>query len=506
MPCQPADRAQRTWRNAFAAGIVLAVMAVGTALVLAAQGQPAPSGGRRFQTRVDVVTITATVTDREGHLLSGLPREAFEVYEDGELQTLTQFTNARVPIGVGALVDISDSMFGKRIADARAAVDQFLLGLLTPDDEFFILAFNHRPHVLTGWTREAAVVHQALDGLKPSGGTAAYDAIVEALPLAAQRQQERTALILISDGADTASNATLRDLRTLLLRSEVFVYAIAIDSPDRQPINTRVNVGALREITSESGGRTEVVQNSTDIATVTAGIAEELNHQYSPRLHVSARDRRSVPQHPRETGWLGRPRADAQRVRGRSASVTGHYVAFLRAINVGGHRIITMSDLRATFERAGGRNVTTLIQSGNVLFDASARGVTGIVRKVGQALGRTLGTEPEILVRSVGRIETLIAAAPFRGVQSTHGVKLYVAFLLRKPRVTPALPLVSSREALEVIRIDDREAFVVSRQKPNGLFGFPNTFIEDELGVAATTRNWSTITKIVSHPRTHATT
>ena len=69
-------------------------------------------------------------------------------------------------------------------------------------------------------------------------------------------------------------------MRSALLRSDAFVYAIAIDSPDRTPINTRVNPQALREITNESGGRTEVVQTSAEIADATARIAEELNSQY----------------------------------------------------------------------------------------------------------------------------------------------------------------------------------------------------------------------------------
>lgn len=267
----------RTRRVTLVSTIVLLLATTGEQRPTARQGAAPP---KLFQTRVDVVSVTATVTDLDGHLVSDLPRDMFEIYEDGERQTITQFTSARIPIGIGALIDISDSMFGKRIADARSAVDQFLLELLTPSDEFFVLAFNHRPHLLTGWTREATEVRRALEAIRPSGGTAVYDAIVDALPLAAERTLERTALVIISDGADTASSATLRDLRTSLLRSDVLVYAIGIDPPERQAINTRVNAGALREITAESGGRTEVVQNSADIAKATAGIAEELNHQY----------------------------------------------------------------------------------------------------------------------------------------------------------------------------------------------------------------------------------
>jgi Ca-activated chloride channel homolog len=171
-------------------------------------------------------------------------------------------------------------MYGQRIRDAREAVQRFLFDLLDPSDEFFLMAFNHAPKALTGWTRTQDDVQHALAAIRPSGGTAIYDAIVDALPLVARRSRQRAALLVISDGADTASNRTLREVRSLLLRSDAFVYAIAIDSPDRTPINTRVNADALREITNESGGRTEIVQTSSDLADATTRIAEELNSQY----------------------------------------------------------------------------------------------------------------------------------------------------------------------------------------------------------------------------------
>jgi len=233
-----------------------------------------------FQSGIELTSITATVTDGEGHLVADLPREAFEVFEDGDPQEITQFTRERVPVGLGVLLDISDSMFGRRLDEARAAVDRFLFDLLDPADEFFLMAFNHKPRPLTGWTQARADVQRALAGLQATGGTAIYDAIVESMPLVDARTRARAALLVISDGADTASTATLRDVRSALLRSDAFIYAIAIDSPERQPINTRVNAQALREITAESGGRTEIVRSSADLVEATARIAEELNSQY----------------------------------------------------------------------------------------------------------------------------------------------------------------------------------------------------------------------------------
>ncbi len=261
----------------------LALTGVVAVVTLHAQQPASPQGFRDttpFRSGVDVTTITATVLDKEGHLVQDLSREAFEVYEDNVRQPITNFTHDRVPIGLGVLLDISDSMFGKRIQDARAAVDRFLFDLLDPADEFFLIAFNHRPRPMTGWTRDQAEVERALDSLKPTGGTAIYDAIVESLPLIDRRERDRAAIVVISDGADTASNATLRDLHTALLRTDTFVYAIAIDPPARRAINTSVNVQALREITAESGGRTEVVQTSDELRDATARIADELNSQY----------------------------------------------------------------------------------------------------------------------------------------------------------------------------------------------------------------------------------
>ena len=255
-----------------------AALAAG-AITAGANGQT-PVDRRPFRSGIEITSVTATVRDASGRLVSDLTRESFDVYEDGEPQTITQFTRDRVPISLGVLLDISDSMYGQRMQDARKAVDRFLTELLDRSDEFLLLAFNHEAHPLTGWTSSPDVVRRALDGLRPSGGTAAYDAIVAALPFVERRSRERAALLLVSDGADTASTASVRVVRSALLRSDAFVYAIAIDSPEPQPINTRVNPQALREITNESGGRTEIVRSSADLEEATARIAEELNSQY----------------------------------------------------------------------------------------------------------------------------------------------------------------------------------------------------------------------------------
>jgi VWFA-related protein len=233
-----------------------------------------------FRTAIDLTTVTATVVDKNGALVTALPADAFDVFEDGQLQTITQFTNERVPVSLAVLLDVSDSMYGRRIEDAREAIERFVLDLLDRGDEFSILAFNHQQHLLTTWTSEPAVASSVMQRLKPFGSTAIYDAIAAALPLVASRNRQRGALLLISDGADTASDRTLREVRSALLRTDAFVYAIAIDSPDRWPINAPINASALAEVTDQSGGRTKVVRSSADLSVALTEIADELNSQY----------------------------------------------------------------------------------------------------------------------------------------------------------------------------------------------------------------------------------
>jgi Ca-activated chloride channel homolog len=257
----------------------IAAAAAVSALTLAVQNPPV-ADRRPLRSSVELTVVTATVRDADGKLVAGLPRAAFEIYEDGDPQPISQFTNERVPVGLGLLLDISDSMFGRRIVDARGAVERFLLELLQPSDAFFVMAFNHEPRMLTQWTNEPSTVREALNAIKPWGGTAIYDAIIRAEPMLDARTRERAALVVISDGADTASDASLRDVRSAVLRTDAFIYAVAIDSTDHRPINTRVNPEALREITNQSGGTTEVVHDSGDLDEATMRIAEELNSQY----------------------------------------------------------------------------------------------------------------------------------------------------------------------------------------------------------------------------------
>jgi Ca-activated chloride channel homolog len=238
------------------------------------------STAAQFRSGVETVLVTVTVIDADGRLITGLTKEDFEIFEDGERQPVTQFTDVRVPVSLGVLLDASDSMRGQPIVDARSAVERFVGDLLAPEDEAFVAAFNHRPRIVAPWTRPPERLRLQADALRPTGGTAIYDALVASAPLLDGRPHTRSALVVISDGADTASDRSLQQARDVIRRTDSFVYAIAIDSTDARE-STRVNPDALRDITGPSGGYTEVVRSAEDIGPATERIANELNHQYT---------------------------------------------------------------------------------------------------------------------------------------------------------------------------------------------------------------------------------
>ena len=152
--------------------------------------------------------------------------------------------------------------------------------LLKPEDEAALLVFNHASRVLLGLdhgSRPAA--GGAGRACKPTGGTAIYDAIDIALPLFEDRRNPRAAIILVSDGADTASDTTVIELKQRLGRGDIFLYGVAVDTPNARR-RQRINPQVFRELSAQSGGYAEVVASTADIGPATSRIAEELNAQY----------------------------------------------------------------------------------------------------------------------------------------------------------------------------------------------------------------------------------
>jgi Ca-activated chloride channel family protein len=290
------------------------------AVVAAAAVAAAQSDERfRFRSGVELINVTASVTDDDGRFVSGLQKEDFALYEDGTRQEITHFSNERVPVSLGLLLDASGSMTPDKMAFARAAIDRFVNELLGPDDELFFLEFANAPRLTQHWTRERRAISRAVARVNPSGGTAIYDAVAEAIPFAEAGQNQKKALLVISDGNDTNSTIGVGELRQLIRESEVLVYALGVDGtarsnggtarpPVQLPIpipfpfpggrrnpvfpqiggvwsrssggSERVNATTLRQITDDTGGRTEIVRGFDGLDAATARIADELSKQY----------------------------------------------------------------------------------------------------------------------------------------------------------------------------------------------------------------------------------
>jgi uncharacterized protein (DUF1697 family) len=146
---------------------------------------------------------------------------------------------------------------------------------------------------------------------------------------------------------------------------------------------------------------------------------------------------------------------------------------------------------------AGCEQVRTYIQSGNVIFQSKEANKNALSRKIEKTLQNDLGLDTMVLIRTSDEFIKLTKQNPFKDVRAGADVKRYVAFLRERPRSAPKLPLTSPKEGLELFSIKNLEAFVISRQV-KGRYGFPNNFVEKELGVSATTRNWNTVSKILA--------
>ena len=292
--------------------LLAVALAAGAVVTAAAQNQE----GFTFRSGVELINVTTTVTDDSGRFVSGLQKEDFTVFEDGVRQDVTQFSNERVPVSLGIVLDASGSMTPDKMSSARSAIDRFVYDLLGKDDELFFMEFANRPDLVQDWTTDRRSISRAVSRVTPAGGTAMYDAIADAVPVANDGTHPKKALLVISDGNDTNSSISVGELRQLIRESEVLVYALGVDGtattfrngptiqlplpiplpiPGRRrpggfpPIigggsqrvtNERVNPDALRQITDDTGGRTEIVRGFGDLDSATARIADELSKQY----------------------------------------------------------------------------------------------------------------------------------------------------------------------------------------------------------------------------------
>ena len=209
---------------------VAAFVAAAMAAVMAQEPkQDSDKQSFRFRSGVDLINVTATVSDGQGRFVSGLKQEDFRIYEDGQQRPITHFTSERVPVSLGIVLDTSGSMEGEKILAAKQALQHLLFDLLGPEDEVFLYRFDNKPRKVHGWTTDRESIWSELRRIQPNGATTLYDAIAETLPVVATGRHRKKALLIISDGNDTNSYTRISELKALIHESETLVYAIGID-------------------------------------------------------------------------------------------------------------------------------------------------------------------------------------------------------------------------------------------------------------------------------------
>jgi uncharacterized protein (DUF1697 family) len=173
------------------------------------------------------------------------------------------------------------------------------------------------------------------------------------------------------------------------------------------------------------------------------------------------------------------------------------YAAFLRGINVGGHKTVPMKELKKAFESLGHQNVKTLLASGNVLFDAPETTRVELTQKISAYLEKTFGIEIGVLVRTRAEIQKLTDSAPFKKIRVTPQTRLYVTFISGKPKGALKIPYESPGKEIRILQVSNSAVLSVVTLSPGvgtiDLMGI----LEKEFGKNITTRNWNTIVKMV---------
>jgi uncharacterized protein (DUF1697 family) len=173
------------------------------------------------------------------------------------------------------------------------------------------------------------------------------------------------------------------------------------------------------------------------------------------------------------------------------------YIAFLRAINVGGHTV-KMDRLRALFEALELANVETFIASGNVIFDSPAADIQALERRIERHLHESLGYAVATFIRSAPELAAIAGYQPFPAAElADPGNWLYVAFLPARPAAEAEQKLMAFRTPIDDFHIHKREVYWLCRKKISES-SFSGALLEKAIGMPATVRNVTTVRKLAA--------
>jgi Ca-activated chloride channel family protein len=283
-----------SWNVKNTAGLV-ALLIVVAPVAFRAGGvtESATADKATFKSGIDLVALSVTVTNRAEKHVFGLRADDFVVLEDGVRQSVSFFSATSVPLDLAILLDASASMHGKMALARDAAVA--LAKSLRPGDRASVVEFRDAVRVRQPLTPDIGAVKATLGEIVPGGSTSMYDALYIALKELAGAERDpqivrRQAIVLLSDGADTASLIGPEDVLDLARREGVAVYAISLRAPAEIRREKLVNGGrlfldegdyGLKRIAQDTGGRAFFPQAPDELRPIFGAVAEEFGHQYA---------------------------------------------------------------------------------------------------------------------------------------------------------------------------------------------------------------------------------
>lgn len=257
--------------------------------------------GEEAQIRVEVnlVTVLASVTDSNGRPIPDLPRESFEIYEEGAKQKLELFDpETSQPLDIVLMVDTSMSTF-KELGYIKEAAAHFIRQVVRPGDRMAVFEFDSAITQLSEFTAEVRTLQAAVRDAMPGSGTSLYDAVyLGSGALTGRPAGRRRVLVLITDAGETTSNATFEVARRSALRSEALLYTVIINPVRGESGRNTAGEHALLTITDATGGAMYKPDSPEDLGEIFDRIDRELRTQYRlgyyPEPRPPARSQRKI--------------------------------------------------------------------------------------------------------------------------------------------------------------------------------------------------------------------
>jgi uncharacterized protein (DUF1697 family) len=173
------------------------------------------------------------------------------------------------------------------------------------------------------------------------------------------------------------------------------------------------------------------------------------------------------------------------------------FVALLRGVNVGGNTMVKMDDLKKWFAALGFKNIKTILNSGNVLFESADEDEDELVKRIQGKLKTQLGHEVGVQIRSIDEIEKLADRDPFKKIKVTPETRLYITFLVDQPKSKLKIPYETPEKDCKILEVTNREVCCAITLSPGRGTTELMSFLEKEFGKNVTTRNWNTLGRIL---------